>query len=348
MSLGDPLAFGELFCGAGGMALGLRRAGFAPTWAIDADPHACRTYADQIGEHVQCAKVEEVDYSSLARVGGLAFGFPCNDFSMVGERKGRGGYFGGLYLEAVRALETTQPAWFIAENVPGLMASEGDEIMQAFADSGPGYSLSVHLYRFEEYGVPQRRARVIGVGIREDLAMSFRPPAPTHPNPVTVSQAMKGLRSNQANSETTKHTDKVIRLLESIPPGENAWHPDVPEDLRLNVPNVRLSLIYRRLKADEPAYTVVGSGGGGTHMYHWDEPRALTNRERARLQTFPDDFHFSGTKEAVRKQIGMAVPPLGAEVIGRALMAQFRGESYESVEPSVGLFRSAVRAQTSA
>ena len=81
--------------------------------------------------------------------------------------------------------------------------------------------------------------------------------------------------------------------------------------------------------------TITGSGGGGTHVYHWSENRALTNRERARLQTFPDDFIFEGSKEAVRKQIGMAVPCKGAQVIYEAILRTFAGIPYESVEPNI-------------
>ena len=99
-----------------------------------------------------------------------------------------------------------------------------------------------------------------------------------------------------------------------------------------------MSQIYRKLDPNKPAYTVTGSGGGGTHIYHWSENRALTNRERARLQTFPDDFVFHGSKESVRKQIGMAVPCDGAQVILEALLKTFEGKEYESVSPSVGFF----------
>ena len=78
--------------------------------------------------------------------------------------------------------------------------------------------------------------------------------------------------------------------------------------LELNVKGARLSQIYKRLDPNKPAYTITGSGGGGTHVYHWSEPRALTNRERARLQTFPDNFIFEGSKSNILKQIGNAVP----------------------------------------
>ncbi len=332
------LRFGELFAGAGGMALGLKRAGLEPTWAVDWNEDACATYRNMIGGHAICDKVENVRFSEQAKVNGLAFGFPCNDFSMVGERKGTDGYFGGLYKFAEQAVQELEPDWFIAENVPGLMASGGHDIMQEFANAGPGYRLSVHVYRFEEYGVPQRRWRVIGVGIRSDLGLTFRPPAPTHETPIGAREAFRGVENVPHNNELPKHSEKVIRLLNSIPPGENCWHPSIPLELRLNVEKVKMSLIYRRLHPDLPSYTVVGSGGGGTHGYHFEEPRALTNRERARIQSFPDDFIFVGNPASVRKQIGMAVPPLGAENIGRALLKTLRGEEYDAVEPSVGVF----------
>ena len=331
--------FGELFCGAGGMALGLKNAGMIPKWAVDVDEHACATYRKMIGAHVIEKRVEDVDFSKLERVSGLAFGFPCNDFSMVGERKGKDGYFGGLYKFAEHALQTVQPDWFIAENVPGLLASGGHGIMQEFANAGPGYNVTVHLYRFEEYGVPQRRWRVIGVGVRRDLDLEFRPPAPTHEQPITSKQALKDVEKVATNNELPKHSKRVQDLLSHIPPGENCWHESVPLHLRLNVPNVKMSLIYRRLHPDEPAYTIVGSGGGGTHSYHYKHLRALTNRERARLQTFPDDFVFEGSGRAVRRQIGMAVPPRGAQVIGEAVLKTLNGEEYESAEESVGVFK---------
>lgn len=95
----------------------------------------------------------------------------------------------------------------------------------------------------------------------------------------------------------------------------------------------KISQIYKRLDPDKPSYTITGSGGGGTHVYHWSENRALTNRERARLQTFPDDFVFEGSKESVRKQIGMAVPAQGAKIIFEAVLKTFAGIDYPSVEP---------------
>ena len=121
-----------------------------------------------------------------------------------------------------------------------------------------------------------------------------------------------------------------------IKPGENAFTADLPERLRLNVKGAKISQIYKRLDPNKPAYTVTGSGGGGTHIYHYAEPRALTNRERARLQTFPDTYIFEGSKESVRKQIGMAVPSKGAKVIFEAILNTFAGIPYESIEAYTG------------
>jgi DNA (cytosine-5)-methyltransferase 1 len=139
---------------------------------------------------------------------------------------------------------------------------------------------------------------------------------------------------NAPNNEKTSQSLAVIERLKRTKPGENAWNADLPQHLKLNVEKVRMSQIYRRLHPDKPSYTITGSGGGGTHGYHWAEPRALTNRERARLQTFPDDFVFEGSKESIRKQIGMAVSPVMAEIIFTAILKTFAGIQYEHSQPS--------------
>ena len=137
------------------------------------------------------------------------------------------------------------------------------------------------------------------------------------------------------NNEATKQSQTVIDRLNHILPGQNAFTADLPEELRLNIKGARISQIYKRLDPDKPSYTVTGSGGGGTHIYHWAEPRALTNRERARLQTFPDTYEFLGNKESVRKQIGMAVPCRGAQIIFEAILRSFAGIDYLSIDANI-------------
>ncbi|MDX1701979.1 MAG: DNA cytosine methyltransferase, partial [Melioribacteraceae bacterium] len=183
--------------------------------------------------------------------------------------------------------------------------------------------------------------RIIIVGIRNDLAeegIEFKVPAPTTLASTEYRTTYDAITyppipEDAPNNELTNHSAKVKEMLSHIPPGENAWYPGIPEHLQLNVKGARMSSIYKRLDPSRPAYTVTGSGGGGTHMYHWKELRALTNRERARLQTFPDDFVFLGSKEAVRRQIGMAVPPLGAQIVFEAILKTFAGIPYKSVPP---------------
>ena len=276
----------------------------------------------------------------MPKVDGFAFGFPCNDFSIVGESKGLDGNFGPLYSYGVSLLKLQKPMWFVAENVGGLSsANEGKAFQQILNDmENAGYKLVANLYKFETYGVPQARHRIIIVGIRNDIDVTFKVPAPTHLGKYkTAKEALTSppIPKDALNHEITKQSATVIERLKYIKAGDNAWSEDIPEHLRLKVKGAKLSNIYKRLHPEYPAYTVTGSGGGGTHMYHWEENRALTNRERARLQTFPDSYYFIGSKESVRKQIGMAVPPEGMKVIFEALLKSFAGIEYDSIRASI-------------
>jgi len=347
--------FVELFCGPGGLAWGAMQAsvskngtdfGIAPVWANDIDKDSCETYRRNIHPNnhsdVVCAPVQEIDFDKIPKFDALAFGFPCNDFSVVGEHKGVKGSYGPLYTYGVKAINHHNPKWFFAENVGGLRsANNGQAFRQILHDlekSGKGYNITAHLYKFEDYGVPQCRHRIVIIGIRKDLKARFKVPAPTTSSqPITSKTALEEppIAEDAPNHEITKQSAQVVERLNHIPPGKNAWYEGIPDHLRLRVPRARLSHIYKRLHPERPSYTVTGSGGGGTHVYHWKEPRALTNRERARLQTFPDGFIFQGSKESVRKQIGMAVPPHGAMIIVEAVLKTLAGIEYPAVSPSI-------------
>ena len=339
---------GELFSGPGGMALGAHAAArvvgvdLQHAWANDWDASTCATYRRNIPgastASVVHTDVRGLDVAALSPIDGFAFGFPCNDYSTVGESRGLNGEFGPLYQYGIDVLNTHRPAWFVAENVTGLRSSNGGRdfelILRSLRDAGDGYAITPHLYEFEKYGVPQRRHRIIIVGIAKSHTRTFQVPAPTTPNPsewATARAALAGIPISAKNNELTRQSDRVVRRLRYIRPGQNAFNAVMPDDLRLNVKGATLSHIYRRLHPDRPAYTLTGSGGGGTHGYHWEAPRALTNRERARIQTFPDEFVFEGSKESVRKQVGMAVPPLGAQAIFEALFRTMVGESYKFI-----------------
>ena len=352
MSRTKVFKLGELFCGPGGLAWGAQHAQInnpkyriEHVWSNDFDSSTCETYRANIcpkkPNSVICEDVHKLDINSLGKIGKInafAYGFPCNDFSAVGERKGFEGKYGPLYTYGLKVLEEYKPEWFIAENVSGLSsANEGNAFTKIMSDlKNAGYKLYPNLYQFEDYGIPQARHRIIIVGIRDDLNYKFAIPAPSKIIK-TCKEAIENppIPDNASNNEKTVQSERVIERLKHIKPGQNAFNADLPENLRLNIKGAKISQIYKRLDPTKPAYTVTGSGGGGTHIYHWKENRALTNRERARLQTFPDDFVFSGNKESVRKQIGMAVPAEGAKIIFEAILNTFAGIEYDSVEPNI-------------
>lgn len=386
---------GELFCGPGGLALGAglarnisnsgRTFSISHAWGVDKDSAAIQTYINNIantyGGFGICMDAMEFSRKEICRyekISALAFGFPCNDFSMLGEKQGVNGKFGNLYKAGIRVIEKCNPYWFIAENVSGIHSADSGKtfkkILQTLEDSGKyGYTLTTHLYKFEYYGVPQYRHRYIIVGIRKDQKLKFQVPAPTHDGNLkpfmNARDATKNISATAPNSETTIQAPQVVVRLKLTPPWHNAWYIDkllemsdgerrevlkkLPwyknefselsndeiiqkiEYARLKCKKARMSHIYKRLDGERPAYTITGSGGGGTHVYHWYEHRALTNRERARLQSFPDCFKFVGAQPQVRKQIGMAVPPKGAKIIFEAILKTMAGIEYKHVEPTI-------------
>lgn len=343
---------GELFCGPGGIAWGATNAEIenkdyriVHQWANDFDENTCKTYIHNIcpdaPETVYCADIRKFNMKQLSDIDALAFGFPCNDYSVVGEQKGMDGEYGPLYSYGVKALKKFKPQWFVAENVGGLRsANEGkafEKILEELKKAG--YVITPHLYKFEEYGIPQARHRIIIVGIRKNLKLKFKVPSPEPYKDIdnTCRNAIENppIPKDAFNNEATKQSETVIKRLRCIKPGENAFTANLPDDLKLNVKGAKISQIYKRLDPDKPSYTVTGSGGGGTHIYHWKEDRALTNRERARLQTFPDSYEFIGSKEGVRKQIGMAVPCKGAKIIFESILKCFAGIDYPSIKENI-------------
>ena len=204
-----------------------------------------------------------------------------------------------------------------------------------------GYKLNVNLYKAEQYGIPQTRHRVIIVGIRNDIDVEYRVPDPEiYKNcDISASTALSNIPSDSPNNEIRHLQSKVIKRLSLILPGENVWQAEerlgnaFPEELKIHT-KTKISQIYRKLHPDKPAYTVTAAGGGGTYMYHWTN-RELTNRERARIQTFPDDYEFYGKYNSVRKQIGMAVPCDLAEIVVTAVLNSFAGIDYPSVSANL-------------
>lgn len=345
---------GELFCGPGGLACGALRSksddgiyAITHAWANDYDEDTCNTYRKNIcpdnPDSVYWGDVRELDLPSLGEIDAFCYGFPCNSFSNVGKHKGLANEkFGQLYWYGIKVLKQYKPKWFMAENVSGIRSAGTGDFQIILNDMRKaGYKLNVNLYKAEQYGIAQTRHRVIIVGIREDIPVEFHVPDPSQYTncDITSRTALENIPDNAPNNEIKKLSDKVIRRLSYINPGENVWQAEerlgdeFPEELKIKT-KTKISQIYRKLDPEKPAYTVTAAGGGGTYMYHWTD-RELTNRERARIQTFPDDYEFVGKYSSVRKQIGMAVPCRLSEIVITAILNSFAGIEYPWIESNM-------------
>jgi DNA (cytosine-5)-methyltransferase 1 len=324
------------FTGAGGLDIGFHgdfeylnnyypKLNFKTIKAIEINEHACSTIindrkyfinTDVINQDI--TKVSPKDFNK-GKYDVLLGGFPCVTFSIVGKQVGlKDDINGKLYESFVHFVEELKPKVFLAENVKGILSANKGEaikiITKRFKDTG--YKLKVKLINFADYGVPQLRERVLFIGVRDDIKKEFIFPSPTHKdNYITSEEAFKKIDTKCINNNLMKQTQKTKKMLEAIPEGGN--FKDLPSDLAIKG---LMSNIYRKLDRKKPAYTVIASGGGGTWTYHYEEPRALTNRERARLQGFPDDFKFMGSNTEVRRQIGNAVPPAGVYPFAKTIL----------------------------
>ncbi|MDE1315458.1 DNA cytosine methyltransferase [Vibrio aestuarianus] len=314
-----------LFSGCGGLDLSFHQLGFNILWANDFDPKACETYAHNIGNHVVCEDITKVDISTIPSADLILGGFPCQDFSMIWKREGIETERGNLYKNFVNIVSDKNPKMFVAENVKGLLtANKGQAIktiIDDFSHTGDfGYNVTPHLVNFANYGAPQLRERVLLIGVRKDLNQDFKMPNKTHSpeNYLSSGEALRGVKSVPFNNEHQNIQPRTVEKLKLIPEGGN--FSDIPKDSEHYVKGM-ISHVYRRLHRDKPSTTIIAAGGGGTWGYHYEEPRPLTNRERARLFGYPDDFKFIGTITEVRRQIGNSVPPLGMYPIAKKIKA---------------------------
>jgi len=315
------------FTGAGGLDIGFHgdfqfldkyypKLNFKTIKAIELNKFACKTlennnkyFKDTEIINKDITKIDPINYSNT-NYDILLGGFPCVTFSIVGKQVGlKDNINGRLYESFVNFVEKLQPKVFLAENVKGILSANKGEaikiITKRFEDTG--YKLKIELVNFADYGVPQLRQRVLFIGIRKDIKKEFNTPKPKYKNKhLTVKEAFKNINKDCINNKYIKHKETTILKLNSIPEGGN--FKDLPKELSIKAV---MSNIYRRLDRDKPSYTILANGGGGTWTYHYKEPRALTNRERARIQSFPDDLIFYSSNSEVRRQIGNAVPPVG-------------------------------------
>lgn len=299
----------SLFSGAGGLDLGLIQAGNAVIWANDIDKDAVATYRENIGDHIVCDDIKNIDISVLPDADVVVGGFPCQGFSQANRLRTLEDDRNQLYRFFYNTIKIKQPKYFIAENVKGILSlGKGEAIKQIVADfESAGYITSVNLVNMADYGVPQTRQRVIIIGQRVDLGkeMRFIFPQPTHsktgelPKWVSIKEAIDHFPDPDKENNVLNHVYSAYKV------------------------EYRNFTGHRKTDPDKPSPTILARGngkGGVCAIPHYNGKRRLTIRESASVQTFPEDFHFVGTMNSCYRQIGNAVPVLFARKLGDELM----------------------------
>lgn len=334
----------DLFCGAGGLSLGLREAGFQIAAAVDNDPVAIRTYNANIGSHVFSSPIEEISAFDLLTKAGLspgectllAGGPPCQGFSL--QRRGsRKDPRNALVLEFLRMIEEIRPRFFLMENVAGLLTKHGSPFLREFSLRTSRLDYLIHVATLDavDFGVPQIRKRAFLIGEHAPNFISrFKMPEGLQEAPRTVRDAIGDLPSPPENGTCHPHVPNHYRearlapinieRIRFVPPGGGREH--LPDNLQLachvNNPTHRHKDVYGRLAWDQPSVTLTARFDSFTRgrFAHPIENRSLTIREGARIQSFPDSFIFEGNREDGARQVGNAVPPLLARHLGETIL----------------------------
>ncbi|GAA5531735.1 DNA cytosine methyltransferase [Deinococcus aluminii] len=321
----------DIFSGAGGLSLGFRQAGFQSVFAVELDPPAAATYAANFGNHVYRGDVRDVvsfaPYPAEVIVGGP----PCQGFSPLGRmsatqsRLARHGELNALWGHYLRALHDVRPRAFVIENVPEFLASREYATFRAAAVQA-GYDVAQGVLRAEDFGVPQKRRRGFVVGLRGGQASL---PVPTFET-LTVRGAIGDLPLDPTGEDLhwgRQPTPVSLERYRVVPPGGNRFdlmraRPDITPRCWLDKPTGSTD-VFGRLRWDAPALTIrteFFKPEKGCYL-HPEAHRPITHREAARLQTFPDDFVFQGSRTEVARQIGNAVPPKLAAAVARHVRA---------------------------
>lgn len=342
-----PYKIIDCFCGAGGLSLGFERKGFEVEYAFDIDQAAINTYkSNPIYHHgpafvrdvykVTKKSIEQDLGHDLGRIDVVIGGPPCQGFSV--QRRGDDiDPRNQLVLEYVRLLKEIMPRYFVMENVGGILSERGKPFVKALFENmkEAGYNIHQKKLLASEYGVPQNRKRVIIVGEKTDGKPSlFVYPEPLNVPKLTVRAAIEDLMNKSEDDVPNHRSDRLsplnLRRIRAIKEGEG--HDSLPEELQLNChknnKGHRHLDTYGRMSWDLPSPTITARFDSFSRgkFGHPVLDRTITLREGARLQTFPDDFIFSGTKVEIARQIGNAVPPILAGNIAEAILKAFDKE----------------------
>ncbi len=319
----------ELFAGAGGLALGLEKAGFNAIGLIEYDKDAAATLShnrpnwnvinDDIA-NISCLNLQQYFGLKQGELDLLSGGAPCQSFSYAGKRLGLEDARGTLFYHYAKFLEQLQPKIFLFENVKGLLTHDKGRTYQTILNifEGAGYTIQKDILNAWDFGVAQKRERLITVGIRNDLLnkTSFSFPVPHKYKPV-----LRDILLDCPKSEGTPYSAYKRKIFELVPPG-GYWR-DIPENIAKEYMKSCWYMeggrtgILRRLSLDEPSLAVLTSPSQKqTDRCHPIEARPFTIRENARCQSFPDDWIFCGSVGSQYKQVGNAVPVNLAYEIG--------------------------------
>ncbi|WP_303817932.1 DNA cytosine methyltransferase [Actinobacillus minor] len=328
------LTYIDLFSGAGGFSLGFDRVGFCQLLSVEIEPYYCETYRANFPKHhiLQRDLTELPDDELLVlldnqKVDVVIGGPPCQGFSMAGKigRTFADDPRNHLFKEFVRVVKLTQPRFFVMENVARLFTHNSGrtrtEIIQHF--EGLGYQVECKVLNAADFGVPQLRSRIVFIGRKDKGKILF--PEPSHREYKTVGEAIghfpplnSGENSLIVNHEAMRHSDQMLEKMSFVKNGGN--RNDIPESLRPISGDVRK---YIRYHSEKPSVCVTGDM---RKVFHYEQNRALTVRELAALQSFPDDFVFLGQRIAQQQQVGNAVPPLLAQAIAESVLKMNQNE----------------------
>lgn len=353
----------SLFSGGGGLDLGFKNAGYNILWAIDNNKDAVNTYKENIGNHIICEDINNVDIKNIPRADIVIGGPPCQSFSLAGKRNIEDAR-GQLVWKYIKIISEIKPKAFVFENVTGLLSaknSKGEKIISLLqiAFKEVGYKINTKILNAADYGIPQRRRRVIIVGLKDNQEFHF--PNPTHNENgnnglkkyVSAKEALEDLPkaiqdenglSEYASNPTSDYQKEMRKncnfvteqfmsqlseldkyIIAHVKPGGN--YMDIPSDVN----SVRIRRLkkegghttcYGRLAPDKPAYTIntyFNRPNVGCNI-HYSENRLITVREALRLQSFPDSYKIvSSSKHGRNLIVGNAVPPMLAEIIANNL-----------------------------
>ena len=331
----------ELFAGAGGLAIGLEKAGIKCTALNEIDKWACQTLrTNRPNWDVLEGDIRNFDFSKYEnQVDIVTGGFPCQAFSYAGKKLGLNDARGTLFYEFARVVQEVKPAICIGENVRGLLSHEKGETLKGMISilDEIGYNVvPVQVLKAINYNVPQKRERLILVGVRKDIDLKYEYPLP-YERIYNLKDALKKgelYDTNVPKSKGTEYPEHKRKVLDLVPP-KGYWR-DLPLDIQKEYMQKSFYLgggktgMARRIGWDEPSLTLTCSPAQKqTERCHPDETRPFRVREYARIQTFPDDWKFEGSMSQQYKQIGNAVPVNLAKEIGYSLV-KFLNNYYES------------------